>query len=158
MPPSKIHCPSAQVRSIAKTKPRRSTVGRPRAIITLKPDKWGDTDEANPNLATAQDDVVATGAARDPTTSSQPDDGAQSLSNFRGAMDREDASTQCEDEDMTLKHQTPRIGNDWSKELPLFTENPVQGKPAAKTGKKTIRDMLPAERYTGPRANKVLLI
>ena len=44
---------SGQATSIAKTKPRRSTVGRPKAIITLNPDKWGDTEEADPNLATA---------------------------------------------------------------------------------------------------------
>ena len=75
---------SGQATSIAKTKPRRSTVGRLKAIIMLNPEKWGDTDGAEPELATAQDDVVATGAARDPTTSSHPDDGAQSLSDLRG--------------------------------------------------------------------------
>ena len=101
MPPSKIRSPSAQATSITKTKPRRSTVRRPRAINTLNPDRWGDIDEEDPNLATAQDEVVATGAARDPTTSH----GAQSLSNLRGAIDREDASTQCEDEDIKLLAQ-----------------------------------------------------
>ena len=79
---------SGQATSIAKTKPRRSTVGRPKAIVMLHPEKWGDKDVAEPELATAQDDLVATGAARDPTTSSQLDDGPQSLSELRGAIDR----------------------------------------------------------------------
>jgi len=140
---------SGHATSIAKTKPRRSTVGRPKAIIMLNPEKWGDTDVAEPELATAQDDVVATGTARDPTKSSHLDDGAQSLSELRGAIDREDASTQCEDEDLTLERQAPHTGKDWSKELPLSTENPVQGKPAAKAGKRTIRDMLPAAKVYG---------
>ena len=64
-------------------------------------------------------------------------------------MDREDASTQCEDEDLTLERQTPHSGKDWSKELPLSTENPVQRKSAAKTGKRTIREMLPAAKVYG---------
>jgi len=59
----------------------------------LNPDKWGDTDGADPEWATAQDDVVATEAARDPTTSSHPDDGAQSLSDLRGAIYWEDKRT-----------------------------------------------------------------
>jgi len=50
---------------------------------------------------------------------------------------------------MTLERQTSRTGKDWSKELPLFTEIPVQGKSAAKTGKRMIRDMLPAEKVYG---------
>ena len=37
---------TGQATNIAKTKPRRSTVGRPKAIITMNPDMWGDTDEA----------------------------------------------------------------------------------------------------------------
>jgi len=132
---------TGQATSIAKTKPRRSTVGRPKAIITLNPEKWGDTDGAEPESATAPDDTVDTGAAGDPTLSPQQDDGAP--------IDREDASTQCEDEDMTLARQTPHTGKDWSKELPLSTDTPVQGKPAAKTGRKTIRDMLPAAKVYG---------
>ena len=118
-------------------------MGRPRAIITLNLYKWGDTDEPDPNLATAQDDVVANGAVRGPTTSSQ------SLFNLTGAIDREDASTQCEDENMTLGRQTHRTGKNWSKKLPLSTEIPVQSNPAAKTGKRTIRDALPAEKVYG---------
>ena len=39
---------SGQATSIAKTKPRRSTVGRLKAIIMLNPDKWGETDEGGP--------------------------------------------------------------------------------------------------------------
>ena len=140
---------SSQATSIAKTKPRRITVGRSKAIVMLNPEKWGDTDVAEPELATIQDDLVATGAARDPTTSSQMDEGAQSLSELRGAIDLEDVSTQCEDEDMTLKRQALHTGKDWSKELPLSTENPVQGKPAAKAGKRTFRDMLPAAKVYG---------
>ena len=50
---------------------------------------------------------------------------------------------------MTLARQAPHTGKDWSKELPLSTENPVQGKPAAKAGKRTIRDMLPAAKVYG---------
>ena len=71
---------TGQATSIAKTKPRRSTVGRPKAIITLNPEKWGDTDGADPESATAPDDTVATGAARDPTLSPHQDDGAPTLS------------------------------------------------------------------------------
>ena len=41
---------SGQATSIAETKPRRSTVGRPRAIITLNPDKWGDIEERGPQF------------------------------------------------------------------------------------------------------------
>ena len=116
----------------------------------LNPEKWGDTHVAEPELATAQDDLVATGAARDPTTSSHQDDGAQSLSELRGAIDRENVSTQC---DMTLERQAPHTGKDWSKELPLSTENLVQGKPAANAGKRTIRDMLPAAKVYGTTAS-----
>ena len=100
----------------------------------LNPEKWGDTDGADPELTTAPDDKVATGAAGDPTTSSHLDDGAQLLSELRGAIDREDGSTQCEDDDLKLERQTPHTGKDWSKELPLSTENPVQDKSAVKTG------------------------
>jgi len=143
---------TGQATSIAKTKPRRSTVGRPKAIITLNPEKWGDTDGADTELATAPDDTVATGAARDPTLSPHQDDGAQTLSELRGTIDREDASTQCEDEDMTLERQAPHTGKDWSKELPLSTETPVQGKPQKLVKGQSARCSR-LQKYMGPRAN-----
>ena len=68
----------------------------------------------------------------------------QTLSELRGTIDREDESTQCEDEDMTLERQAPHTA-----ELPLSTETPVQGKPAANAGTRTIRDMLPAAKVYG---------
>jgi len=101
---------SDQATSIAKTKPRRSTLGLPKAIIMLNPEKWGDTDGSDPEWATAPVDTVATGAARDPTISPHQEDGAQSLSKLRGAIDREDASTQREYEDLTLERQAPHTG------------------------------------------------
>ena len=82
------------------------------------------------------------------------DDDAQSLSNVRGVIDREDASTQCDDEDMALQHQPPHTGKDWSKELPLSTESPSsKSKSTAKGTKKTIRDMRPVAKRIRPRAN-----
>ena len=55
--PSRIHRPYAPVKQIAllrQTSPRRSTVGKPKAIVLLPPDNWGDTDEAWNGPSTAQ--------------------------------------------------------------------------------------------------------
>ena len=78
------------------------------------------------------------------------EDDTQSLSNVRGVIDREDSSTQCDDEKMSLQHQPPHTGKDWSKELPLSTEGPSsKSKSTAKGTKKTIRDMLSVTKVYG---------
>jgi len=87
------------------------------------------------------------------STSSQPDDGAQSLFNLRGAIEREDAFTQCEDEEMTSGRQTPHTDKDWSKELPLSTEILVQGKLSQRLVKEQSVTRSRLQRYMGPRAN-----
>ena len=52
----------------------------------------------------------------------QKEDDAQSLSNVRGVIDTEDASTPCDDKDMAIRRQPPHNGKESSKELPLSTE------------------------------------
>ena len=71
-----------------------------------------------------QDEVVATVTARDllHITAGRP--WCTVTLQFE-PRHREDASTECEDEEMTLGRQTPRTGKDWSKELPLSIEIPV---------------------------------
>jgi len=53
------------------------------------------------------------------------DDDGQSLSNVRGVINREDASTQCDNEEMAIRRQPPHTGKDWSKQLSLSTDGRV---------------------------------
>jgi len=77
---------TGEATSIAKTKPRRSTVGKPKPIVLLPPDNWGDTNDALNGPATAQStthdalNVTAT-AYHDLGDTVLRDDDAQSLSN-----------------------------------------------------------------------------
>ena len=50
---------TGEATSIAKTKPRRSTVGRTKPIVLLPPDSWGTSDEALNGPATTDYDLVA---------------------------------------------------------------------------------------------------
>ena len=74
----------------------------------LPPDSWGSSDEALNGPATAHlpTDQALNGPATadyDPVTPDQRDDDAQSLSNVRGVKDTDDASTQCDDEEMVIR-------------------------------------------------------
>ena len=100
----------------------------------MPPDNWGDTDEAlnGPVIAQSTADQALNGPATahyDLGDIGQRDDDAQSLSNVRSVIDREDVSTQRDDEEMAIQRQPPHTGKDWSKELPLSTEGPVNQSP-----------------------------
>ena len=151
MQPSRTHRSFALGRktSIAKTKPRRSKVGRTKPIVLLPPDSWGTSDEAlyGPATAYLPTDRAWNGPATadyNPVALDQRDDDAQSLSHVISVRDTEDASTQRDDEEMVIRRKPPHT----VKELPLSTEAPIQPKPA-KGVKKTIRDMLPSDKVYG---------
>ena len=117
--------------SIAKTKPRRSTVVRTNPIVLLPPDSCGNSDEALNGPATADYDPVAL---------DRHEDVAQSFSHGRGVRDTEDASTQCDDK---KRGYTLKIG---LKNLRCLS---IQSKPTSKGVKRTIRDMLPWDKVYG---------